>query len=75
MLSLDLIIIMCNETKEKIRQIQNEYSRAYYEINRKRINEKFNCPCGGRYSRLSVERHKRTNKHQKFLKQSSQNSH
>ena len=31
-------------------------------------NEKFNCPCGGRYTRGHIEQHYKTKKHTDYMK-------
>lgn len=59
---------------------KNEYMKAYREKNKDKIleynkkyfsvhnpNEKFNCDCGGKYSRANKSKHILSNKHLKFL--------
>lgn len=37
------------------------------EKNREKMNQKFNCVCGGKYTWISRKKHSRTTKHQKYL--------
>jgi len=57
--------------KEDIRKrekIRNDKRRDH-------LNEKFNCECGGKYTRTTTARHKKSKMHQAYITQSSQNSH
>ena len=45
-----------------------EYSKQYRLENQDKINEKFECPCGGRYTYKCKNRHFQTKLHQNFLK-------
>ena len=47
---------------------QNEYNRNYRVNNKDKTNEKFECECGGKYTRCHKARHLRTTKHQEFIK-------
>jgi hypothetical protein len=47
----------------------NEYFKDYYQVNKEKINTKYICECGGRYSHSSKARHDKTQKHQKWLTQ------
>jgi len=51
------------DNKEKIKQYKLNNAE---KLNEKR-NEKFNCDCGGSYSRTNKTRHLKTNKHKKYL--------
>ena len=68
--------------KEKIQQIKKEYheknkekhnetSKKYREINREKLhkqaNQKFNCECGGRFTRANKLKHLKTKMHQDYL--------
>lgn len=66
------------DSKEKIKQYYNdnkenlkEYQRQYQRDNKERIdrkrNEKFICPCGGKYTDRHKSRHMRTKKHIDYL--------
>lgn len=50
-----------NKEKEKNRKFQ------YYHNVKDRINQKHDCPCGGRYATQSKAQHERTKKHQDYL--------
>ena len=55
------------ENKEQI----NENTKAYYQKNKEQLlenaNEKFNCDCGGCYTKTNKTQHLKSPKHQKFL--------
>ena len=67
------------ENKELIyeRRRNNEkrraYEKEYYELNKDRINAdrntKFDCPCGGKYSKRWPAGHMQTQKHLKWLEE------
>jgi hypothetical protein len=44
-----------------------EYFKDYYQVNKEKLNTKYICECGGRYSYSSKTRHDKTQKHQKWL--------
>jgi group I intron endonuclease len=48
----------CNKNKVKVRQ------REYAEKNKDKIHQKFDCPCGGKYTHTHKARHVKTQKHQ-----------
>jgi len=66
-----------NEYMEKYRENNKEqikeYDKQYRENNKEQIkqkqNEKFNCICGGKYTRNHKARHTKTRKHQNFINQ------
>jgi hypothetical protein len=47
-----------------------EYKKEYYENNQDKLKEKFNCDCGGCYTKESISKHIQTKKHQEYLKRS-----
>ena len=53
------------------KQTPTRSSKEYYEANKEELlekaNEKFNCDCGGRYSKACKTYHLKTPKHQKYL--------
>ena len=54
-------------TKEETLKEMREYCKKNKETIRKKMNEKFNCDCGGKYTLTNNKRHLRTIKHQKFM--------
>ena len=50
--------------KEKIK----EQKKEYYENNKEKIRQKFNCSCGGKYTRDGKSQHMKTKKHLNFIK-------
>ncbi len=49
--------------------IPGRTAEQYYIDNRERDNEKFNCFCGGKYTKNNKSVHLKTNRHLKFLSQ------
>jgi len=45
-----------------------EYKKEYSKNNQDKLKEKFNCDCGGCYTRPSKAKHEKTKKHQEYLK-------
>ena len=50
--------------KEKIK----ERNKKYNENNKEKIKEKFNCECGGCYTKINISKHYKTKIHQEYLK-------
>jgi len=44
-----------------------DYQKKYKDLNKVKLNEKFNCECGGKYRYDKKPRHFRTQKHIKFI--------
>ena len=44
-----------------------EYQKKYQQENAESLKEKFNCDCGGRYTRAGKAQHEKSKKHQAFL--------
>jgi len=51
-----------NDNKEKL----NEYSRKYYQENKEKQQQKFNCLCGGKYTLEHKSSHMKTKKHKAY---------
>ncbi len=49
------------------KEYKKEYNKVYYEKNKDRIKEKFNCECGGKYTNKRKKAHFRTKKHQNYI--------
>ena len=56
------------DNKEKKRETNKRYRLENKEIIKEKRNEKFNCECGGRYSRSCKSQHIKSKKHQTYLK-------
>ena len=65
-------------TDKEIQQYQKDYkktnkdkidnfNKAYYIRNKEKLEEKFDCECGGKYMRCNKSHHIKSDKHQKFL--------
>jgi len=54
------------ENKEVIADYQKEYYEKNKEVLKEHINEKFECECGGSYTRANKSKHEKTKKHQNF---------
>ena len=48
-----------DDNKEK----KKEYLKEYYQENKYKINHKYNCECGGKYTRGTKSQHLKTKKH------------
>ena len=59
----DKIKLYRNNNKDKIK----ESSKNYYIVNKDKINEKFDCECGGKYIKTHKSRHIKSLKHQEFI--------
>jgi hypothetical protein len=66
------------DNQEKITQYNRqiapkvkEYNKQYREANWHILNQKFECECGGRYTRKGRSTHFNTQKHKRFMTQNS----
>lgn len=59
-------------TMKELAEASKEKHKIYYEKNKEELlekaNEKFNCDCGGCYTKSHKLEHFKTTKHQKYLK-------
>ena len=55
------------ENYETIKVYQKEYRETNKEQIKAKKNQKFNCPCGGKYSHNDKSRHYKTQKHKDFM--------
>ena len=55
------------DNKDKISEYKKAYYEANKEANRDKLNEKFDCECGGKYLYNHKARHIKTAKHLNFL--------
>jgi hypothetical protein len=62
-------IVNCVNKQVPIRteKEHNEYHQKYYKKKKETINEKFNCLCGGKYTKCHKSRHEKTKQHQEYL--------
>ena len=62
---------IAGRTKKEWYQDNINYNKNYYQNNidiiKQRRNEKFNCSCGGKYTRTGKSQHKKTKKHIKYI--------
>lgn len=49
--------------KEKL----SKQAKQRYEANKAILSEKFNCDCGGKYTKTGISQHLKTHKHQQWL--------
>ncbi len=49
------------------KEIIKMYNEKYYQSTKQKRNEKFTCPCGGRYTKNNKSIHERTTKHQQYI--------
>ena len=57
--------------REKHREETKDYNKEYREKHKQKMNEKFDCPCGGKYTKASKSIHQKTAKHLKYINTSS----
>jgi len=62
------------DNKEQIREYKKQYyqdnkeqRKQYYQDNKEKRNEKFNCPCSGKYTFTKKARHLKSKKHISYL--------
>ena len=57
-------------------EYMKDYNKEYYEVNvdtiKAKQNEKFTCSCGSNYACRNKSRHLKTKKHQKYLKEQTE---
>ena len=57
--------------KDEINEKRKEYGLEYYYKNKDKINkvskEKYNCDCGGKYTRHNSKRHFKSKRHQAYI--------
>jgi hypothetical protein len=56
----------CEDNKDK----KKECDKQYREDNKERINKKYNCECGGKYTHKNKAKHFKTKKHIKYFEKS-----
>ena len=56
------------ENKEKFKERHADYYQANIENLKEKKNEKFNCPCGGKYTYSNKTLHNKSKRHQNWLK-------
>jgi len=56
------------EYNEKHKEQLNQQSKEYYQKNREKILQKVVCECGTEVNKSSLSRHKKSKKHQEFMK-------
>ena len=61
------ICLKQQEYYEKNKETKKQYDQLYYIQNKGKLNEKFTCECGGKYSRVNKLTHFKTKKHQNYL--------
>ena len=64
----DKIVELRKQYREQNRNKIREYKKEYREQNKDKLKEKFNCECGGNYTRPYKAGHFKTKKHQDYLK-------
>jgi molecular chaperone DnaK (HSP70) len=55
--------------KKQYRENNKDKIKQYYEKIKDKLNERFNCECGGRYTKQNLTNHNKTKKHIKYLEQ------
>jgi hypothetical protein len=55
------------EYREENKEAIVEYHKKRYEKNKEKLNQKFNCECGGKYTHANKSKHLKSKKHQEYL--------
>jgi hypothetical protein len=59
------------KNKEHCKKYQKDYNKTnsmnYYKNNQSKLKEKFDCPCGGKYTYAGKYQHNKTKKHLEFM--------
>ena len=55
------------DNKENIKQRHKQYRENNRDILNERQRQKFNCECGGKYTRVHKARHEKSKKHRDFI--------
>ena len=53
--------------REELCEKKREYYAANSEVIKTKAREKFECDCGGRYTRCHKHQHERSKKHQRWI--------
>ena len=61
------ISVSSKKNYQNNKEIRKEYQKTYNENNKEKINEKFNCECGGKYTHKNKLQHFKTKLHQDYL--------
>ncbi len=57
-----------NDNKEDIEEYQRQYRQDNKEELYQKAKQKFNCQCGGKYTKTHKARHDKSQKHQTFIR-------
>jgi hypothetical protein len=61
----------CKQYYQTNKQTINEKQKQYYQTNKQVITvykkQKFDCPCGGRYTKTNKAQHRKSNKHKQYI--------
>ena len=55
------------DNKDKIKEYFKQYRQANKDKIKEKKNQKFICPCGGKYTKQNKARHDRSNKHKQYI--------
>ena len=61
-----------NDNKEKILDLNKQYYEQHKDSIHKKNNEKYNCDCGGKYTRSGKAQHLKSIKHCQFIESKKQ---
>ena len=56
------------EDIQQYRQESKQYFQQYYQNNKQNLQQKHDCPCSGKYSTAGIAKHKKTKKHQNYIR-------
>ena len=55
------------EYKKANKETKCEYDKEYYHNNKKKLQQKFDCECGGKYTKEHKSCHSKTKKHKNYI--------
>jgi hypothetical protein len=58
---------LTDEKRKEINEKRKEKDKEYRDKNKEKLNEKFICCCGGKYTKTGKSKHFKTKKHQEYL--------
>ena len=56
-----------HEYQQEYRNNNKEYNKEWYQNNKEKLQQKFNCECGGKYTKEHKTSHFKTNKHKNYI--------
>lgn len=65
----ETIAVQTKQYREANKEVIIEYKKQYYESNKEKLNAKYTCECGGKYTHYNKSHHLKCQKHLNFINQ------